>query len=89
MEEARRSAEVLGVDQPLFLGFNDSGSHDGPHHASASGRLVDLMEDAWRSLVSSLHDLRADSLVGYDAMGTTSTPTISPFTVSHGPLPMR
>ncbi|MFW5475134.1 PIG-L deacetylase family protein [Knoellia sp. CPCC 206450] len=71
LDEARASAEVLGVDHVEWLGYADSG-HDGPVPADPPGRVRFCrapVEEAAERLAAVLTTERADVLLTYDAAG--------------------
>lgn len=71
LDEARTSAEVLGVDHVEWLGYADSG-HDGPVPEDPPGRVRFCrapVEEAAERLAAVLRTERADVLLTYDAAG--------------------
>lgn len=72
--ETERSAEVLGVDRVVFLGYADSGMTGWEQNGDAdSFHAADLDEAAGR-LASVLRDEAADVLTTYDWHGTYGHP---------------
>lgn len=71
LEEARESAEALGVARVEWLGYADSG-HDGPVPADPPGQVRFCrapLEEAAERLAAILRTERADVLLTYDAQG--------------------
>ncbi|MEO7267758.1 MAG: PIG-L family deacetylase [Knoellia sp.] len=71
LEEARASADALGVARVEWLGYADSG-HDGPIPADPPGQLRFCrapVEEAAERLAAILRTERADVLLTYDAQG--------------------
>lgn len=71
LDEARRSADSLGVDRVEWLGYADSG-HDGPVPEDPPDRVRFCrapVEEAAARLAAVLADEQADVLLTYDAAG--------------------
>lgn len=71
LEEARASADALGVARIEWLGYADSG-HDGPIPADPPGQVRFCrapLEEAAERLAAVLRTERADVLLTYDAQG--------------------
>nr|WP_148232490.1 PIG-L family deacetylase [Janibacter sp. HTCC2649] len=71
LEEARASADALGVARVEWLGYADSG-HDGPIPADPPGQVRFCrapLEEAAERLAAILRTERADVLLTYDAAG--------------------
>ncbi|KGN37352.1 PIG-L deacetylase family protein [Knoellia subterranea] len=71
LDEARKSAEALGVARVEWLGYADSG-HDGPIPADPPGQVRFCrapIEEAAERLAAILRTERADVLLTYDAAG--------------------
>ena len=71
LDEARESADAIGVERVEWLGYADSG-HDGPIPADPPGQVRFCrapVEEAAERLAAILRTERADVLLTYDAQG--------------------
>ena len=73
-QEARRSAEILGVDAVDFLGYRDSGMVDEASNDDPSCFWQADLEEASQRIAEILQRDRADILIGYDPHGVYGHP---------------
>lgn len=68
-EEAEASAEVIGTQRLVWLGYRDSGMHGWESNAAAGALWVADVDAAVHQVVKVLDEERADAIVGYDWHG--------------------
>ena len=74
IEEAARSAEILGVSRSEFLGYRDSGMMGTPENDDPRAFWQADVEEAAERLADILRDEGADVLIAYDDHGTYGHP---------------
>jgi LmbE family N-acetylglucosaminyl deacetylase len=74
VQEARRSAEILGAQRVEFLGYVDSGMMGTPENDAEGSFWQADVEEAARRLADILSDERADVLTVYDDHGVYGHP---------------
>ena len=72
--EARRSAEILGVERVEFLGYRDSGMIGDPGNENPASFWQANVDEAAGRLATILRDAETDILIGYDPHGVYGHP---------------
>ncbi|MBA3604466.1 MAG: PIG-L family deacetylase [Actinomycetota bacterium] len=67
--ETARSAEILGIERVVWLGYSDSGMHGWEQNAAAGSFWSADIDEAGARLADLLRDERADIVVVYDWHG--------------------